>query len=134
MIQLLEYPILPLLGLCCSFFQRGNLNQQRQCLCISQANTSLGDCSTDSVAVSAICANAACRDVSALGCSGGIYGGGGGGSSGDDTGALVGGIVGGCFVPVLMLILWFSGAFTKYGCKSPFAKPTPLRRRTVREA
>ena len=36
--------------------------------------------------------------------------------------AIVGGIVGGCFVPVLMLILWLSGAFASKGCPSPFAK------------
>ena len=35
---------------------------------------------------------------------------------------LIGGIVGGCFVSVLMLILWLSGAFTKYGWPSPCAK------------
>ena len=34
----------------------------------------------------------------------------------------IGGIIGGCFVPVLMCILWLSGVFTKYGCASPFAK------------
>ena len=43
-------------------------------------------------------------------------------ASSSDVGAIVGGIVGGCFVPVLMLILWLSGAFAKKGCPSPFAK------------
>jgi len=42
-------------------------------------------------------------------------------SSGCDGGC-VGGIVGGCFVPVLMCILWLSGAFAKFGCASPFVK------------
>jgi hypothetical protein len=36
-------------------------------------------------------------------------------------GGCVGGIIGGCFVPVLMLILWLSGSFAKWGCASPFA-------------
>ena len=41
---------------------------------------------------------------------------------GSNVGAIVGGVVGGCFVPVLMLILWLSGAFASKGCPSPFAK------------
>jgi len=36
-------------------------------------------------------------------------------------GGCIGGIVGGCFVPVLMCILWLSGAFAKFGCASPCA-------------
>lgn len=41
-----------------------------------------------------------------------------GGSCG---GGCIGGIVGGSFVPLLMCILWLSGAFAKHGCASPFA-------------
>jgi len=37
------------------------------------------------------------------------------------SGGSIGGIVGGCFVPVLLCILWFSGAFGKR-CPSPLAK------------
>jgi len=39
-----------------------------------------------------------------------------------NTGAIVGGVLGGCFVPFLLCILWFSGKLEKYGCKSPFKK------------
>ena len=39
----------------------------------------------------------------------------------DDVGALVGGIVGGCFVPVLMFILWMAGVFAPK-CPSPLKK------------
>jgi hypothetical protein len=36
-------------------------------------------------------------------------------------GGCIGGIIGGCFVSVLMLVLWMSGTFAKYGCASPCA-------------
>jgi len=45
----------------------------------------------------------------------------GGGDSGGCGGGCVGGIIGGCFVPVLMCILWLSGAFGPK-CPSPFAR------------
>ena len=39
--------------------------------------------------------------------------------------ASIGGVIGGCFVPVLVLVLWLSGAFGPK-CPSPFAKkPKP---------
>ena len=38
-------------------------------------------------------------------------------------GGCVGGIVGGCFVPVLVCILWLGGAFAKCGWPSPLKKP-----------
>ena len=40
-------------------------------------------------------------------------------------GGCVAGIIGGCFVPVLLCILWLSGAFASKGCPSPFFKPKP---------
>ena len=42
-------------------------------------------------------------------------------AGGGCDGGCIGGIVGGCFVPVLMLILWMSGAFAPR-CNSPFVK------------
>ena len=38
------------------------------------------------------------------------------------AGGCIGGIIGGCFVPVLMLVLYLSGAFARYGYASPFVK------------
>ena len=40
-------------------------------------------------------------------------------------GGCVAGIISGCFVPVLLCILWLSGAFASKGCPSPFFKPKP---------
>ena len=41
-------------------------------------------------------------------------------------GGCMGGIVVGCGVLVLMCTGWLSGAFAKFGCPSPFKKPTRL--------
>jgi len=46
-------------------------------------------------------------------------------------GGCVGGIIGGCFVPLLLLILWLSGVFAKYGWPSPFAKAGSIGNTTV---
>ena len=40
-----------------------------------------------------------------------------------NLGGIVGGVVGGCFVPILLCILWLCGVFTKFGCPSPLKKP-----------
>ena len=41
-------------------------------------------------------------------------------------GGCIAGIVVGCSVPLLVCILWLSGAFGKAGCPSPLKKPTSL--------
>ena len=41
-------------------------------------------------------------------------------------GGCIGGIIVGCFVLVLICTGWLSGAFAKFGCPSPFKKPTRL--------
>ena len=46
-------------------------------------------------------------------------------------GGCIGGIIGGCFVPVLMCILWLSGAFAPK-CPSPL-KPKPVVTKTVEQ-
>ena len=47
------------------------------------------------------------------------------GDDDDSVGGVIGGVIGGCFVPVLVLVLWLSGAFGPK-CPSPFAKkPKP---------
>ena len=42
-----------------------------------------------------------------------------------NIGPIIGGVVGGCFVPVLMCILWLSGVFARHGCPSPLKKKPP---------
>ena len=44
------------------------------------------------------------------------------GGEASNIGGTVGAIIGGSFVPLLMCILWLTGAFEKYGCASPCCK------------
>ena len=46
-----------------------------------------------------------------------------GNEASSNLGGIVGGVVGGCFVPILLCILWLCGVFTKFGCPSPLKKP-----------
>jgi len=55
-------------------------------------------------------------------------------NSGGCGGGCIGGIVGGVFVPVLVAILWLSGAFAKWGYASPLKKQQPPPKTTTSTA